>query len=73
MDLDKWLGSEAQVKEMTFGYSKTTETLKLDGGKSRSNLGRPRKETPSSTFHCASLGAKRGMSYLQARAWNHRM
>lgn len=61
VDLDKWLEMEVQVKEMAFGYPKTTETPKQDGGKFRPNSGRSRwskkqKDMQSNTF--ATSGTK---------------
>ena len=61
VDLDKWLETEVQVKEMAFGCPKTTETPKHDGGKFRSNSGRSRwskkqKDMQSNTF--ATSGTK---------------
>ena len=59
-DLDKWLETEVQVKEMAFGCSKT-EDSKQDGGKSRPYTNRlkwskKRKDPPNNTF--AASGAK---------------
>ena len=61
VDLDKWLETEVQVKEMAFGYLKTTETPKQDGGKLKPNSGRLRwskktKDMQSNTF--AASGTK---------------
>ena len=61
VDLDKWLETEVQVKEMASGCPKTIETPKQDGGKFRPNSGRSRwsnkhNDTQSNTF--ASSGTK---------------
>ena len=61
VDLDKWLETEVQVKEMAFGCPNTTETPKQDGGKFRPNLGRSRwskkqKDMQSNTL--ATSGTK---------------
>jgi len=59
-DLDKWLETEVQVKEMAFGCSKT-EDSKQDGGKSkpypnRSKWSKKQKDPPNNTFPAS--GAK---------------
>ena len=55
VELEKWLETEVQVKEMAFGCPKTTETIKQDGGKFRPNSGRSKwskkqKDMQSNTF-----------------------
>ena len=59
-DLDKWMETEVQVKEMAFGCFKT-EDSKQDGGKSRPYVNRSKwskkqKDPPNNTF--AASGAK---------------
>ena len=61
VDLDKWLETEVQIKEMASGCPKTIETSKQDGGKFRSNSGRSRwynkhNDMQSNTF--ATSGTK---------------
>ena len=61
VELDRWLETEVQVKEMAFGCPKTIEILKQDGGKFRPNSGRSRwskkqKDVQTNTF--ATSGTK---------------
>ena len=61
VDLEKWLETEVQVKEMASGCPKTIETTKQDGGRFRPNSGRSRwsnkhNDMQSNTF--ATSGTK---------------